>query len=70
LLSVLSFVQAERGSMRKFLSGVVLGRLVAPILLTIVVLSGLAPVHATADPQRWERFLVREAFQSSMARHA
>jgi mono/diheme cytochrome c family protein len=56
--------------MGKFICGVVLGVLISPILLTVVLLSGLAPVHATADPQHWETLIARKAFTESVARHA
>jgi mono/diheme cytochrome c family protein len=56
--------------MGKFICGVVLGVLISPILLTVVLLSGLAPVHATADPQHWETLIASKAFTASVVRHA
>jgi thiosulfate dehydrogenase len=54
--------------MRKFVCGVLLGVFLIPIVAVGIFLFGWFPVHATADPPRWEASLTRKAFEASMAR--
>jgi len=56
--------------MRGFKLGFICGMLFVPLMALVIALSGLWPIHATAEPPRWEARLARRAFNASLSRQA
>jgi mono/diheme cytochrome c family protein len=56
--------------MRKFVAGMIVGILVVPALLLGVILAGVFPVGATAEPPRLEKSLAGMALRRSVGHQA
>lgn len=56
--------------MRKNIAPFLIGLLILPLILLTLALLGLLPVHATANPPRWEVAIAEHALEASLERRA
>jgi mono/diheme cytochrome c family protein len=56
--------------MRGFIWGVIVGILLVPAVGAVLLLLGVFPISATANPPNWESSFARKAFAASVARQA
>jgi mono/diheme cytochrome c family protein len=56
--------------MRGFKLGFICGMLLVPLIAIVIAMSGLWPIHATAEPLTFEARLARRAFNASLSRQA